>query len=115
MRQDSLHRGRGAVIRRLLGGSEYRRDVLRTNLWLVPAIEVLCAGLLFIGTYALDRAAYDGVFQVPSWAISGSADVARYQPPSCCRSLQISLASAGCSRQYWPMNLVASMSYRAIV
>jgi uncharacterized membrane protein len=75
--QDSLHRGRRAVIRRLLRGSEYRREVLRTNLWLVPAIEVLCAGLLFIGTYALDRAAYDGVFQVPSWAISGSADVAR--------------------------------------
>ena len=77
MTPDSPHRGRGAVIRRLLRGSEYRREVLRTNLWLVPAIEVLCAGLLFIGTYALDRAAYDGAFQVPSWAISGSADVAR--------------------------------------
>ena len=77
MSQDSLHRERGAVIRRLLRGSEYRRDVLRTNLWLVPAIEVLCAVLLFAGTYALDRAAYDGVFHVPSWAISGSADVAR--------------------------------------
>jgi uncharacterized membrane protein len=75
--RDSLHRGRGAVIRRLLRGSEWRREVLRTNLWLVPAVEVLCAVLLFIVTYALDRAAYDGVFRVPGWAISGSADVAR--------------------------------------
>jgi uncharacterized membrane protein len=71
------HRGRGPVIRRLLRGSEWRRDVLRTNLWLVPAIEVAGAVILFIGTYALDRAAYDGVFTVPGWAISGSPDVAR--------------------------------------
>ena len=67
----------GAVIRRLLRGSEWRREVLRTNLWLVPAIEVVAAVLLFAGTYALDRAAYDGVFRVPGWAISGSADAAR--------------------------------------
>jgi uncharacterized membrane protein len=65
------------VIRRLLTGSEWRRDVLRTNLWLVPAVEVIIAGLLFVGTYALDRASYDGVFQIPGWAISGSADAAR--------------------------------------
>jgi uncharacterized membrane protein len=71
------HRGRGPVIRRLLRGSEWRREVLRTNLWLVPAIEVLGAVILFVITYALDRAAYDGVFRVPDWAISGSADVAR--------------------------------------
>jgi len=58
-------------------GSEWRREVLRTNLWLVPAVEVAGAVILFIGTYALDRAAYDGVFTVPGWAISGSADVAR--------------------------------------
>jgi uncharacterized membrane protein len=65
------------VIRRLLTGSEWRRDVLRTNLWLVPAVEVIIAGLLFIGTYALDQASYNGVFQIPGWAISGSADAAR--------------------------------------
>jgi uncharacterized membrane protein len=65
------------VIRRPLRGSEWRREVLRTNLWLVPAVEVLIAALLFAGTYALDRAAYDGVFRVPGWAISGSADAAR--------------------------------------
>ena len=65
------------VIRRLLRGSEWRREFLRTNLWLVPAIEVLAAVVLFAGTYALDRAAYDGVFRVPGWALSGSADAAR--------------------------------------
>jgi uncharacterized membrane protein len=66
------------VIRRLLGGgSEWRRDVLRTNLWLVPAVEVIIAALLFVGMYALDRASYDGVFRTPGWAISGSADAAR--------------------------------------
>ena len=69
--------GAGPVIRRLLRGSEWRREVLRTNLWLVPAIEVLAAVLLFVGTYALDRAAYDGVFKMPGWAISGSPDAAR--------------------------------------
>jgi uncharacterized membrane protein len=58
-------------------GSEWRRDVLRTNLWLVPAVEVVVAALLFVGTYALDRASYDGVFRTPGWAISGSADAAR--------------------------------------
>jgi uncharacterized membrane protein len=58
-------------------GSEWRRDVLRTNLWLVPAVEVIVAALLFAGTYALDRAAYNGVFHYPGWVISGSADAAR--------------------------------------
>jgi uncharacterized membrane protein len=38
---------------------------------------VLGAGVLFVITYSLDRAAYNGVFQTPGWAISGSADVAR--------------------------------------
>jgi uncharacterized membrane protein len=65
------------VISRLLRGSEWRRDVLRTNLWLVPAVMVVIAAMLFAGMYALDRASYDGVFRVPGWAISGSADAAR--------------------------------------
>ncbi len=65
------------MIRRLLRGSEWRREVLRTNLWLVPAIEVVGAVILFAITYSLDRAASDGVFKVPGWAISGSPDVAR--------------------------------------
>jgi uncharacterized membrane protein len=72
-----LLRRRRNELRRLLRGSEWRREVLRTNLWLVPALEVCAAAALFVCTYGLDRAAYDGVFAVPGWAISGGPDVAR--------------------------------------
>src|SRR6516164_1039140 len=58
-------------------GAHWRREVLRTNLWLVPGIEVVAAIALFVGTLALDRAAYRGDFGLPSWVISGSADAAR--------------------------------------
>ncbi len=76
-----MHNGRRRrryrQLRRLLRQSEWRQEVLRTNLWLVPAIEVVVAAILFACTYALDRASYDGVFKVPGWAISGGPDVAR--------------------------------------
>jgi uncharacterized membrane protein len=55
----------------------WRAEVLRTNLWLVPAIEVLAALGLFAITLSLDRAAYRGEFALPTWMISGSADGAR--------------------------------------
>jgi uncharacterized membrane protein len=58
-------------------GSHWRREVLRTNLWFVPGIEVAAAIALFAGTLALDRAAYHGGFGLPSWVIAGSADAAR--------------------------------------
>ena len=58
-------------------GSHWRREILRTNLWVVPSLEVLGAIALFGGTLLLDRAAYRGTFAVPSWVISGSADAAR--------------------------------------
>jgi uncharacterized membrane protein len=51
--------------------------VLRTNLWLVPGIQVLAAIALFAVTLNLDHAAYRGVFTLPSWVISGTADAAR--------------------------------------
>ena len=57
--------------------SESLREELRTNLWLVPLIEVVAAVVLFAITYALDRAAFDGAFRVPGWALSGSPDAAR--------------------------------------
>src|SRR5580704_1067971 len=57
--------------------SHWRREVLRTSLWFVPAIEVAAAIVLFIGTLAADRAAYRGDFTLPGWVISGSADAAR--------------------------------------
>src|SRR5512142_846049 len=57
--------------------SHWRREVLRTSLWYVPALEVAVAVALFAGTLAADRAAYHGNFTVPGWMISGSADAAR--------------------------------------
>src|SRR5215469_14559883 len=57
--------------------SESLREELRTNLWFVPLLEVVAAVALFVITYALDRAAFDGAFRVPSWALSGSPDAAR--------------------------------------
>jgi uncharacterized membrane protein len=57
--------------------SAWRREALRTNLWLVPTVEIALAVALFVGTYALDRAAYDGSLHFPSWVISGTADAAR--------------------------------------
>ena len=57
--------------------SAWRREALRTNLWLVPTVEIVLVVALFAGTYALDRAAYDGTVSLPSFVISGSADAAR--------------------------------------
>ncbi len=57
--------------------SAWRREALRTNLWLVPTLQILGAVGLFACTYALDRLAYDGSLHFPSFVISGSADAAR--------------------------------------
>jgi uncharacterized membrane protein len=65
------------VVAAVAGLTQWRRDELRTNLWLVPTAEVLAATALFIGTGALDRAAYRGSIQLPGWVISGTADAAR--------------------------------------
>jgi uncharacterized membrane protein len=55
----------------------WRREELRTNLWLVPTI-VICGALgLFVLTQQLDQAAYHGRFKPPTWVISGTADAAR--------------------------------------
>ncbi len=57
--------------------ADWRREALRTNLWVVPALETLAILLLFAATYVVDRAAYDGLFKLPSWVLSGTADSAR--------------------------------------
>jgi len=62
---------------RSLRASAWRRDALRTNLWLVPTIEVIAASLLFAVTYAIDQSAYQGQLGLPSVVDSGSADAAR--------------------------------------
>ena len=58
-------------------GSAWRREALRTNLWLVPMVEVLGAIGLYAATHAIDRAAYHGSVTLPSWVIVGTADAAR--------------------------------------
>jgi uncharacterized membrane protein len=55
----------------------WRREALRTTLWLVPSLLVVAVGLLFILTYALDRAAYRGDITFPHWINHGSADAGR--------------------------------------
>jgi uncharacterized membrane protein len=57
--------------------SAWRREALRTNLWLVPSAEILIAVGLFAGTHAIDRAAYNGTLQLPSFVISGGAEAGR--------------------------------------
>jgi uncharacterized membrane protein len=58
-------------------GWSWRREALRTNLWLVPMIEVIVAIGLYFATHAIDRAAFDHTLRLPSWVIFGSADAAR--------------------------------------
>src|SRR5271165_3578974 len=57
--------------------ADWRREAVRTNLWVVTAAEALVVLGLFVGTYALDRAAAHGAIKLPSWVISGSPDAAR--------------------------------------
>jgi uncharacterized membrane protein len=57
--------------------ADWRREALRTNLWVVPVVETVAVVLLFAVTYTVDRAAYDGTIRLPSWVLSGTSDVAR--------------------------------------
>jgi len=57
--------------------SAWRREALRTNLWLLPTIQIVLAVGLFAGTHVLDRLAYEGSLHLPSWVVSGTADAAR--------------------------------------
>ena len=57
--------------------SQARREVLRTNFWLVPSMEVLAAIALFSATLEVDRAVYHGTLTLPAWVEAGGADTAR--------------------------------------
>ena len=57
--------------------SQWRREVLRTNFWLVPTVEVLAAIALFCASWEIDRAVYNGTISLPAWVENGSADTAR--------------------------------------
>lgn len=62
---------------RLPRSTVWRQESLRTTLWVVPAVEVGVAVVLFVVTYSIDRLAYDGDLTLPAWVNSGSADAAR--------------------------------------
>ncbi len=57
--------------------SEWRREALRTTLWLLPTAQVAVAGGLFALTYTLDQAAYRGELTLPGWVSNANADAAR--------------------------------------
>src|SRR6201996_9248033 len=57
--------------------ADWRREQLRTNLWLVPVLQTIGIVVVFGITYAVDRSAYDGWITFPSWVLQGSADSAR--------------------------------------
>jgi uncharacterized membrane protein len=65
------------TLRGLSVESDWRDEALRTNLWLIPAIESAAAVALFAVTLSIDRAAFHGELRLPSWVISGSPDAAR--------------------------------------
>jgi uncharacterized membrane protein len=65
------------VNRRVRPEAQWLGEAVRTNLWLVPAAEVVAATLLFLITRALDARIYNERLGLPSWVISGSADAAR--------------------------------------
>ena len=45
--------------------SDWRREELRTNLWLVPVVEVLVAVGLYFATHAVDVSAFHGWNKYP--------------------------------------------------
>src|SRR5213080_1852627 len=55
----------------------WRREALRTTLWVVPTVMVAAAILLFGVTYGLDRAIANERMSLPGWAIAGEADASR--------------------------------------
>lgn len=55
----------------------WRREALRTTLWLVPTVMVAAATALFAATYAIDRAAADGLLVLPRWIDTDGPDAAR--------------------------------------
>jgi uncharacterized membrane protein len=55
----------------------WRTEALRTNLWVVPAILIVIAVVLFAITYSIDQTVAGGGLALPAWVNSGSADAGR--------------------------------------
>jgi hypothetical protein len=64
------------TLRGLAAESDWRDEALRTNLWLIPAIESLAAVALFAVTLSIDEAAFHGQLRLPPWS-----SAARRTPP----------------------------------
>ncbi len=62
---------------RFWGLSAWRREALRTTLWVVPALLVIAAVGLFVCTYQVDERVYRDGLVLPSWVRIESADGAR--------------------------------------
>ena len=60
-----------------LGLSPWRRDALRTTLWVVPMALLIGAAALFLVTYRIDYHVYANAVRLPSWVRLESADGAR--------------------------------------
>jgi uncharacterized membrane protein len=59
------------------GLSPWRREALRTTLWVVPMILLIAAVALFLLTYRIDNHIYAHAVRLPSWVRIESADGAR--------------------------------------
>jgi uncharacterized membrane protein len=55
----------------------WRREALRTTLWIVPTLLCFAAVALFAGTYAIDRLSFDRGIHLPSLLSQSSPDAAR--------------------------------------
>jgi uncharacterized membrane protein len=55
----------------------WRWEELRTTLWVVPAVLIVVAALLFLVTFEIDLAAYHHHLALPHWLRTGSADAER--------------------------------------
>jgi len=55
----------------------WRREALRTTLWLVPTVLVTAAVALFALTLELDQLVYHHHVVLPHWVVTGSADAGR--------------------------------------
>ena len=72
-----MHTHPGVRFARHRPAPTWRREALRTTLWLVPTMMVAAAVLAFVVSYRVDRAAYAGRLGLPRWIETDDAGAAR--------------------------------------
>jgi len=55
----------------------WRREALRTTLWVIPSVMIALAVVLFVITYRVDSRIAAGSLTLPSWAVAGGSDASR--------------------------------------